>query len=116
MLIDRAGCQGTQLEDTQCVIDFLIKDEMFRSMITEVSKLVRTILTLPVSSCTAERSFLGLRCLKTYLHSRMSQERLNAVAVMNIHKEEVMKLSIDELIDNFISRNAVRKITFFVPS
>ena len=35
---------------------------------------------------------------------------------MNIHKEEVMKLSIDELIDNFISRKAVRKSTFFVPS
>ena len=42
----------------------------------------------------------------------MSQERLNAVAIMNIRKEEVMKLSIDELIDNFISRNAVRKSTF----
>ena len=26
----------------------------------------------------------------------MSQERLNAVALMNIHKEEVMKLSIDQ--------------------
>ena len=76
---------------------------MFRSIITEVSKLVRIILTLPVSSCTAERSFSGLRRLKTYLRSRMSQERLNAVAVMNIHKEEVMKLSFDELIDNFIS-------------
>ena len=48
MLIDRARCQGTQLEDTQCVVDFLIKDEMFRSMITEVSKLVRIMLTLPV--------------------------------------------------------------------
>ena len=44
--------------------------------------------------------------------TRMSQERLNAVALMNIHKEEVMKLSIDEFIDNFISRNAVRKSTF----
>ena len=73
MIIDRARCQGTQLEDTQCVVDFLIKDEMFRSVITELSKLVRIILTLPVSSCTAERSFSGLRRLKTYLRSRMSQ-------------------------------------------
>ena len=72
MLIDRARCQGTQLEDTQFVVDFLIKDEMFRSMIIEVSKLLRIILALPVSSCTAERSFSGLRRLKTYLRSRMS--------------------------------------------
>ena len=42
----------------------------------------------------------------------MSQDGLNAVALMNIHKEEVMKLSIDELIDNFISRNDVRKSIF----
>ena len=67
ILIDRAGCQGTQLEDTQCVVDFLIKDEMLQSMITEVSKLESIILPLPVSSCTAERSFSGLRRLKTYL-------------------------------------------------
>ena len=113
MLTGRARCQGTQLEDTQRVVDFLIKDEMFRSMITEVSKLVRIILSLPVSRCTAERSSSGLRRLKTYLRSRMPQERSNAVAIMNIHKEEVTKLSIDELIDNFISRNAVRKSTFF---
>ena len=49
------------------------------------------------------------------LRSQMSQERLNAVAIMNIHKEEVMRLSIDELVDTFISRNAVRKTTFWVP-
>ena len=89
LLIDRAGCQGTQLADTQCVVDFLIKDEMFQSMITEVSKLVRIILTLPVSSCTAERWFSGVRRLKTYLCSQLSQERLNAVAIINIHNEIV---------------------------
>ena len=72
MLIDSARYQGTQLEDTQFVVDFLIKDEMFRSMIIEVSKLLRIILALPISSCTAERSFSGLRRLKTYLRSRMS--------------------------------------------
>eukprot|EP00795_Rhopilema_esculentum_P006479 gene6479-11932_t len=53
MLIDRARCQEVHLEDIQCVVDFSIKDELFRSMVTEVNKLVRMILTLPVSSCTA---------------------------------------------------------------
>ena len=87
MLIDRARCQEVHLEDIQCAVDFLIKDEVFRSMVTEVNKLIRMILTLPVSSCTAERSFSGLRRLKTFLRLQMSQERLNAVAIINIHKE-----------------------------
>ena len=74
MLIDRIRCQEVHLEDIQRVVDFLIKDEVFRSMVTEVNKLVGMILTLPVLSCTAERSSSGLRRLKTYLRSQMSQE------------------------------------------
>ena len=37
-------------------------------MFSEVDKLVRIYLTIPVTTATGERSFSAVRCIKTYLH------------------------------------------------
>ena len=109
MLLDKAAVDNEVLEDFQSIAAFLSKNATLRNIITEVSSLVRIILTLPVSSCSAERSFSGLRHLKTYLRSRMTQERLNAIALMNTHKHILSCLNIENLVDNFISKSSVRK-------
>ena len=45
------------------------------------------MMVLPVTSYEAERSFSStLRRLKTYLHTTMSQERLNGLALLNVYK------------------------------
>ena len=36
---------------------------------------------------TAERSFSALRRLKSYLRSTMGQERLNNIAILNVHND-----------------------------
>lgn len=109
MLLDKAFADLEVLEDFQSIVTFLAKN-------TEVSKLVRIVLTIPLSSCTAEKTFSGLRRLKTYRRSRMTQERLNAVSLMNTHKVILGRLDIDKLVDNFISKASVRKNTFFMLS
>ena len=114
MLLDRARSQDRELDDFQSVVDYLKEEKAFSSIIREIKKLLTIVLTSPVSSCTAERSFSGLRRLKTYLRSRMSQERLNAVALMHVHKDVVEKIQIDELLDDFILRSTVRKNTFIL--
>jgi len=43
--------------------------------------------TLPVSSAEAERSFSGLRRIKSYLRNRMSDERLSGLAIMHLHHD-----------------------------
>ena len=114
MLLDRARSQDRELDDFESVVDYLKEEKAFSSIIREIKKLLTIVLTSPVSSCTAERSFSGLRRLKTYLRSRMSQERLNAVALMHVHKDVVEKIQIDELLDDFILRSTVRKNTFIL--
>ena len=57
-----------------------------KSLINEVMKLVQLILVLPSTNTMSERSFSALRRLKNYLRSSMSQQRLNHVALLNIHK------------------------------
>ena len=51
----------------------------------------------------------GLRRLKTFLRSTMSQERLNHVAVLHVHKDLTDNINLHELCNDFISRNDVSK-------
>ncbi|KAF0710852.1 52 kDa repressor of the inhibitor of the protein kinase-like [Aphis craccivora] len=68
--------------------------------------LLQLFATIPVTTASAERSFSSLRRLKNYLRSTMGQERLNSLAVLNIHKN--IPINIDEVI-NIFSRSS-RKI------
>lgn len=82
----------------------------FRDLLPEFNKLVRTILIIPVSSCTAERSFSALRRLKTFLRSTMGQSRLHDIFMVHIHKDEGIDLSI--VANQFINKTNVRQNTF----
>jgi len=64
-------------------------DPAIRTMFNEVEQLVRLLMTVPCSNAEAERSFSALRRLKTYLRSRMSQERLNHLAVMHVNQDRL---------------------------
>ena len=48
---------------------------------------LRILGTLPVTSCSCERSFSALRKLKMYNRSTMSNERLSALALLYMHVE-----------------------------
>ena len=47
-----------------------------------------TLLTYPVSTCAAERSFSGIKRLQTPLQRTMTDERLNSLAILHIHKQK----------------------------
>ena len=64
-----------------------------------INMLLRIVCTLPVTSCSCERSFSGLRRLKTYLRSTMTQERLNGLALMNFHYS--MDIDLEDVLNTF---------------
>ena len=47
-----------------------------------------TFLTYPVSTCTTESSFSGMRRLQTPLGRTMPDKRLSSIASLNIHKHK----------------------------
>ena len=49
-------------------------------MFVSVAKMYRTI---PATSCSAERSFSGLRGIKSYLRSTMGEAGLRSLVVLN---------------------------------
>ncbi|XP_071723334.1 uncharacterized protein [Rutidosis leptorrhynchoides] len=73
---------------------------------------MRIFLIIPLTVATAERSFSKLKLLKSYLHNSMSQERLYELALVAIENEILNKLALENLIDEFVSKNARRKKIF----
>ena len=70
--------------------------------------LLQIFASLPVSSCEAERSFSVLKLLKSYLRSRMGEERLSSLALLYIHSD--ISINIDEVITRFAQKN--RRLKF----
>lgn len=52
-----------------------------------VYKLLQILITLPITSCEAERSFSTLKRIKNYLRNSISERRLNGLAALNVHYE-----------------------------
>ena len=86
------------------VVELLKCEEVLRELVSVLINLVKIMLTLPASRCTAERLFSGLRRLKSYLRSGMKQQRFNSAAIMNVHMKEIKAFSIATLIDDFFCR------------
>ena len=71
-----------------------------------IHTLLKIISTLPVTSCTCERSISGLKRLKTYLRSTMGQDRLNGLALMHFHRD--IDIDYDAIIDMFARKHPRR--------
>lgn len=82
------------------------------SLFNEVAKLIRLALSLPVSVAGSERSFSKLRMLKTWLRSSMSQSRLTHLAIMNVHREYLDLVDIQDLVKLFCMRTPERRKIF----
>lgn len=83
-----------------------------RKLFSQVEVLLRVLLVIPVTSCEAERSFSSLRRLKTWLRSTLSQERLNSIAVCNVHQEYIDGLDLKAIVNEFVGCND-RRVNLF---
>ncbi|VAI70472.1 unnamed protein product [Triticum turgidum subsp. durum] len=72
----------------------------------------RILLTIPVTVVSAERSFSKLKLLKSYLRSTMTQERLSGLATIAIENDILEGVAYEDLIEDFVSRNAQRMARF----
>jgi len=68
-----------------------------------VDKLIRFILTLPVSTTTIKRAFSAMKIVKTRLRNRMKDDFLANYLIVYIEKEIVERFTIDMIIDDFYS-------------
>ena len=72
-------------------------DECKEVFFPNILSILLLLLTLPVGTCSCERSFSSLRRLKTWLRTTMTEKRLNALALMSIHSESDAARSLSPL-------------------
>ena len=81
-------------------------------MLNEVHRLLHIYYTIPLTSATSERTFSGLRRLKTYLRSTMTQKRLNHLHILHTHQQHTDNLSLLKVAMDFVVKNN-RRNQFF---
>ena len=73
-----------------------------KQFLSEVCTVVKLILVMPATNSTSELSFSALRRIKTYLCSTMSQDRLNHLMTLHVHKELTDALDLKAVATEFI--------------
>lgn len=88
------------IKDVKQLIRYILENNL-QEIYPNVYITIRIMLTVPVSTASAERSFSKLKLIKNYLRSTMSQERLSALAVLSIEAEIASRLSYDSVLKKF---------------
>ncbi|KAK9741223.1 hypothetical protein RND81_03G090100 [Saponaria officinalis] len=85
-------------EPCQCLAETGKSDVYFL-----IDRLIRLVLTLPVSTATTERAFSGMKVMKTRLRNKMEDDFLADSLVIYIEREISKSFSIESIVDDFKS-------------
>ena len=92
--------------DLPCTIGQALKSTYAqRDFYPNIYRLLTIFATLPVSIVTPERSFPVLKLVKTYLMNSMADERLSALALLDIHKGTTLTTDPEDIVVEFAKRN-----------
>nr|CAH7765391.1 unnamed protein product [Callosobruchus chinensis] len=69
-----------------------ITDNNLQDVFSATFALLQIIVTIPMTTAGAERSFSTLKRIKTFLRSSMNQERLTALAMLSIERQFIQDL------------------------
>jgi hypothetical protein len=96
----RARCRiipCDKVSTTLCQTHDIVNPALYPSIDT----IMCALLTMPVASATAKRSFSVLKRLETYIRSTMRNDRLSALGLMHIHRDFAVNL--DKAMDVFVA-------------
>ena len=103
-----------KVTNVRTIADALNQNKVIKHMLGEVDKLLRAYLTFPVTSATAERSFSSLHCIKTFLRSSMTCQRLNNLFLLYVHTAHTDSLNLMSVAKEFVSANSQSCSALFV--
>lgn len=89
---------GSSNKSIRCWLDWLKQTKL---IYCNVYKAVKLFITIPVTSCTCERSFSKLSIVKTKLRSLMTQDRLDNLLLIFIEQELANSIDYNKVMDEF---------------
>lgn len=78
-------------------------------MFPNIEIILGIYISTPATNCTAERSFSSLKRIKTYLRSKLGQERVNSLTILSIESEMTQEIQFEDIIQTFAEKKARRK-------
>ena len=105
----KARCQLNIDAPLSTIADTLL--DTSADLYPNVCTCLHILLSMPVSTATAERSFSAMRRLKTYLRSTMSTERMSGLGLLHIHRER--EINAERVVDKFARRKERRLALLF---
>ena len=80
-----------------------------RSLLSQVCTLLSLILVMPATNAVSECSFSALRRrISTFLCTTMTQNRLNSIMVLHVHKEHTDKINLIDVGNDFVNQSEHR--------
>ncbi|XP_074557570.1 uncharacterized protein LOC141813501 [Curcuma longa] len=73
-----------------------------------IQRLIRLVLTLPVSTATAERAFSAMKFLKTTRRNKMDDDLLSDCMILYIERQLSEKIDLESIIDEFYTLKSRR--------
>eukprot|EP00112_Aurelia_sp_Birch-Aquarium-sp1_P011044 Seg2331.1 transcript_id=Seg2331.1/GoldUCD/mRNA.D3Y31 product="Zinc finger MYM-type protein 1" protein_id=Seg2331.1/GoldUCD/D3Y31 len=83
-----------------------------KSALSEVVLLGKILLVMPATNAVSERSFSALKRIKTYLRSTTTNNRLNHLMILHVHKDKLDQLDLIKVANEFVDRIDSRKQVF----
>ena len=84
-----------------------------QSTFSEVVKLLKILITTPMSTAEAERCFSTLKRIKTFLRSTMTNDRLSALGMITIeNKMTTDTIDFNEQVINDFAKSKSRRMDF----
>lgn len=90
-----------------------ITDNNLQDIFSATFALLQILITIPMTTAEAERSFSTLKRIKTFLRSSMNEGRLTALAMLSIEKQFIQDLpDFNEAVINKFAENKNRRMDF----
>ena len=106
LAIFRAGARD--VKHAHELVKFLQANSRTIHSLPQVMDLAKCLLVMPATNAVSERSFSALKLIKTYLRSTQTQERLNHVMTLFVHKNLTDRLNLVDIANEFVSRCEIR--------
>ena len=98
----------------QCVeVLQLICEQHLIEVFLNITTVLKLYLTMPITSCEAERNFSKLSFIKNKFWSTMTEEYFNSLCILSLEIDIVRKLSYDKTVGEYVARKN-RKKEYFV--
>jgi hypothetical protein len=80
----------------------------------EITKVLKILVTIPITTSEAERCFPTLKNIKSYLKNTISEDRLTALAMISIEYSmiEAIPNFNEKVIEKFVADDPVRRQEF----